>query len=131
MSSSTSGSRFSDFGAECRHIFKIAISRRPHVAARTVASHVFATKFWNENGGIKKNETRSKNDHNRVCLLVYNEGTCFNIWRLIERNKNKGNQVEKDFKPWELRAYIPSDFADASDERTELIKIAKQTCTVR
>ena len=55
----------------------------------------------------------------------------FNIWRLIERNKNEGNQVEKDFKPWELRAYIPSDFADASDERTELIKIAKQPCTVR
>ena len=55
----------------------------------------------------------------------------FNIWRLIERNKNKDNQVEKDFKRWELRAYIPSDFADASDERTELIKIAKQTYTVR
>ena len=49
----------------------------------------------------------------------------------MEINKIKENHVEKDFKPWELRAYIPSDFADASDERTELIKIAKQTCTVR
>ena len=49
----------------------------------------------------------------------------------MERSKNKDNHVEKYFKPWELRAYIPSDFADASDERTELIKIAKQTYTVR
>ena len=49
----------------------------------------------------------------------------------MERSKNKETHVEKDFKPWELRAYIPSDFADASDERTELIKIAKQPCTVR
>ena len=36
---------FSDLGVECRHIFKIAISRRPHVAARTVASRIFATKI--------------------------------------------------------------------------------------
>ena len=49
----------------------------------------------------------------------------------MERNKNKDTHVEKYFKPWELRAYIPSDFADASDERTKLIKNAKQPCIVR
>ena len=43
-SNSTSGSRLSSFETECRHIIMIIVSRRPHVAARTVASRIFATK---------------------------------------------------------------------------------------
>ena len=44
-SNSTSGSRLSSFETECRHIIMIVVSRRPHVAARTVASRIFATKI--------------------------------------------------------------------------------------
>ena len=44
-SNSTSGSTLSSFETECRHNIMIVVSRRPHVAARTVASRIFATKI--------------------------------------------------------------------------------------